>query len=477
MPSALLFVLALTLGADSAGTLTLAPCEDPALAGGKCGTYTVWEDRAARSGRTIALRLVVLPATEPDLRVPDPLFVLAGGPGQGAAELAPALAGRWSRVHRRRDLVFVDQRGTGASNPLRCEPPVGVDTLAWLLRSQFDVEMIRQCRPGLERRADLVHYTTPIAMDDLDEVRGALGYDRINLVGGSYGSRAALVYARQHPARVRTLLLESVASVDMRIPLTFARDAQLAFAGLARDCRADSACAHAYPDPERDLARTLARFDSGPVRVPLASARTGGTVVVPVERGWLAETLRYLLYAPETAALVPKYLRAAAGGDLEPLVAFGLRQRFALWQQLSLGVMLTVTCAEDIPFISDAEARRWSAGTYLGDTRIAQQRRACAEWPRASLPRGYGRAVRSDAPALLVAGEFDPATSALIAHAVGRHLSRGRVVVVPHGGHSGLGLVNAGCIDRIEEEFLDSGSADDLDDWCLRDVRRPAFAR
>ena len=470
-------LLALATAADSAGTLTLAPCVEPALAGGRCGTYTVWENRAAQGGRTIALRLVVLPASEPDARVPDPLFVLAGGPGQGAAELAPALAERWSRVRRRRDLVFVDQRGTGASNPLRCEPPVGLDTLSWLLRSQFDVEMIRQCRPGLERRADLVQYTTPIAMDDLDEIRGALGYDRVNLVGGSYGSRAALVYARQHPARVRTLLLESVASVDMRIPLTFARDAQLAFAGLARDCRADSACARAFPDPERDLERVLARFDSGPARVSLTSARTGGTVEVTVERGWVAEAIRYLLYNPENAALLPGYLRSAADGDLVPLVAFGLQQRFALWQQLSLGVMLTVTCAEDLPFITDAEARRWSAGTYLGDHRIVQQRRACAAWPRAALPRDYGRPVKSDAPALLVAGEFDPATSALIAHAVARHLPRGRVVVVPHAGHSTYGLVNASCVDRIEEEFLDSGSADELDDWCLRDVRRPAFAR
>ena len=472
LPAAFALLLAV---ADSAGTLSLQPCLDPALAGGRCGTYTVWENRLTRRGRTIPLQVVVLGANGPEPPQPDALFVLAGGPGQGAAELAPVLAERWAFVRRTRDVVFVDQRGTGASNGLRCDPPVGVDTLAWLMREMVDLETIRQCRPGLERRADLTQYTTAIAMDDLDELRAALGYERINLQGGSYGTRAALVYARQHPTHVRTVLLESVASVDMKLPLTFGRDAQLALAGLARDCQSDEACARAFPDPEADLARALRRFDGGPLHVTMTRPNGMPTDLV-LERGWFAEALRYALYTPETASRLPLYLHRAADGDFEPIVRFGLANRAGLWQQISLGMFLTVTCAEDIPFISDADVPRWSSHTWLGDYRIAQQRRACREWPRAPLPAGYRDPVRSSVPVLLVAGEFDPATSSLLAHQVARTLSRGRVLVVPHAGHNGSGLVNAGCVSRLEDTFIERGSSEELDDWCLRDVRRPPFA-
>src|ERR1043166_848090 len=187
-----------------------------------CGTLSVYENRQARSGRRINLTVVLLPALSADSR-PDPLFFLAGGPGQGAAKMAPLVRQALRSVQRERDLVLVDQRGTGTSNPLDCRNDN--DSLRAINESdEVALDRLRRCLAGYD--ADVRLYTTPIAMDDLDDVRAYLGYERINLYGGSYGTRAALVYLRQHADRVRSVVLDRVAPTARALPLFTARDAQ-----------------------------------------------------------------------------------------------------------------------------------------------------------------------------------------------------------------------------------------------------------
>ena len=164
-----------------------------------CGTLKVYENRATKQGRQIDLNIVVLPALRSDAQ-PDPLFFLAGGPGQGAAKLAKVVRTIFQRVQNDRDIVLVDQRGTGKSNPLDCNSDD--DSLqAFMETNEQMLERLKACQAKYD--ADLTLYTTPIAMDDLDDVRAFLGYDKINVYGGSYGTRAALVYMRQHGDRVR----------------------------------------------------------------------------------------------------------------------------------------------------------------------------------------------------------------------------------------------------------------------------------
>jgi pimeloyl-ACP methyl ester carboxylesterase len=202
-----------------------------------CGTLKVYESRATKQGRQIDLNIVVLPALRSDAQ-PDPLFFLAGGPGQGAAQLAKLVRDIFRRVQSDRDIVLVDQRGTGKSNPLNCLDDD--DSLQSLMETpEQALEKLKACQAKYD--ADLTLYTTPIAMDDLDDVRAFLGYERINVYGGSYGTRAALVYMRQHGERVRTAILDGVAPPNMRLPLYFPRDTQRAFELLARDCAADRA--------------------------------------------------------------------------------------------------------------------------------------------------------------------------------------------------------------------------------------------
>ena len=225
----------------------------------RCGSLTVFEDRATGAGRTIDLTIVVIPAVSGS-HEPDPLFFLAGGPGQAATDVADTVLARLAEVRRSRDIVFVDQRGTGGSGRMSCALfERGPDEEASSESLQFDafpLDDLRDCLAEVESVADPRHYTTPVAMDDLDDVRAALGYETINLYGGSYGTRAGLIYMRRHPERVRTAVLDGLAPVSMRLPSSMDADAQRALDRLFADCAADPGCREAFPDlPETALGR------------------------------------------------------------------------------------------------------------------------------------------------------------------------------------------------------------------------------
>lgn len=471
---AALFAPSAAMAQEATLRLELSPCKLPDPAGeARCGTYSVFENRKKRSGRKIDLKVVVLPATGSD-RAPDPIFMIAGGPGQGAATIAPQLAGILAPHRTRRDIVLVDQRGTGASNPLQCGPPSGEEPARSLTRLMFDPEILKACRERLSERADLTQYTTVPAVEDLDEVRATLGYDKVNVMGGSYGSRVALVYLRQHPERVRSAVAWSIAPTNMANPLPFAQNAQRALEGVLADCEADADCRAAFPKVREQFRQVMARLKSGPVTVK-APDPEGKEMSVTVDRGWIAEALRYVLYSEERARYLPRMIDRAAGGDFGSIVRAGLQSRAGFAQGLTQGMLMSVVCSEDIPLIRPEDIKKATEGTFLGDYRVRQQMEACRVWPRAPMPPGYAEDVRSDRPVLLLSGEFDPATSPRGAESAIRGLSRARHLVIPDSGH-GWGPDSTACVDRIVGDFLDAADASKLDASCLSKVRRGPFA-
>src|SRR5688572_27178771 len=262
--------------------LTLRPCLadlPAALAGARCGTMSVYENRAAGTGRKIDLRVMVLPATGPN-RAPDPVFFIAGGPGSSIVNEAGGVARDPSRLRERRDLVLVDQHGTGGSSPINCRfygPP---DSLQSFLGDFMPPEAVRRCRAMFERERDLTQYTTTVAVGDLDEVRAALGAERINLSGGSYGTRAAQEYMRRYPTRVRTAALYGLAPPSLAMPQQFARDAQAALDAVIGDCAADDACRTAFPRLADEVSTVLARLRREPARVTVHHPPAGRPVTV-----------------------------------------------------------------------------------------------------------------------------------------------------------------------------------------------------
>ena len=432
-----------------------------------CGTFEVYEDREAASGRKIPLKIVVLPALGNEPK-PDPLFFLAGGPGGGAADMASGIKPAFARIQSERDIVLVDQRGTGDSNPLKCE--LDEDSLEELSKAdEMPLDELRACLEGYDADAKL--YTTSIAMDDLDDVRQFLGYGAINVYGGSYGTRAALVYLRRHEEHVRTVVLDGVAPPDMRLPLYMPRDGQRALDLLIADCEADAACKERFPDFGRNVASVFERLDAEPQVVQLVHPRTGEAAEVTVKRELVASIVMSALYSPLLSSLLPNLLERAGAGDFQGLVALASIGEQAA-EHMSQGMFFSVVCSKDAPRITPEQIERESAGTFLGGRSSEMRFEPCEFWPKGEVTQEYYEPVVADAPVLILSGKLDPVTPPVWGERVLEHLPNARHIVVPGTGHGTLGQ---GCVSRLVREFLDNANAGELDAGCVEQVRRPPF--
>src|SRR5438477_5515622 len=294
--------------------IALAPCRLKGSAyRAQCGTLRVPEDRSNPGKREIDLKIAVIPALA-RAADPDPLFLLAGGPGQAATEAFGPLLGTFERIHRSRDLVLVDQRGTGSSHPLRCDLNDPSAPLAARMAGDSLAETrFRKCLAGYD--ADPRFYTTSIAMQDLDEVRRALGYGQIDLWGGSYGTRAALVYLREHGEQVRAAILDGVAPFALKLPVTFAADAQRSMDLLFQHCAAEKSCNAAFPDLQKRFQDLLADLAKHPARAHVQDPLTGAPADVTISRDLFAAGLPGVLYQQDFASLAPLIVARAASGD------------------------------------------------------------------------------------------------------------------------------------------------------------------
>ncbi|HTM03535.1 MAG TPA: alpha/beta hydrolase [Vicinamibacterales bacterium] len=430
-----------------------------------CGTMRVYENRATRTGRRIALRIIVLPAVAPGHT--DPLFFLAGGPGQGAAALASQLRDLFSPVQKSRDIVLVDQRGTGKSHPLDCRS--NEESLRGLMESEAAVlTRLRGCLAGYD--ADVRLYTTPIAMDDLDDVRVWLGYDRINLYGGSYGTRAGLVYLRRHESHVRTLVLDGVAPTDMRLPLFVARDAQRSLDAWLNRCDADASCRAVYPGMPARVRALLQRLDAAPVHVRMVHPRTGVAEDTQIDARIVASILFGALYSPVTASLLPTLIDHAEHDDFQSLLALGMADDAS--ENMSVGMQLSVICSEDAPRVTRADLQRETSDKVFGGLLFADQVDACDFWPKGTIDASYYDPVTSDVPALVLSGEFDPITPPVWGQEVASHLRHSRHFTAASTGH---GVIGTPCGVHLIAQFIEDASADRLDPTCLQQVKAPPF--
>jgi pimeloyl-ACP methyl ester carboxylesterase len=447
----------------------LKPCAgDDTPVDALCGTLKVFENRVTRQGRQIDLNIVLLPALRADAE-PDPLFFLAGGPGQGAAKMARSLREMFRQVLTDRDIVLVDQRGTGKSNPLNCEDDD--DSLKAFGRSEAEfTAALKKCMAGYD--ADLTQYTTAIAMDDLDDVRTYLGYDRINIYGGSYGTRAGLVYLRQHGEHVRSAVLDGVAPTNMRLPLFFPRDVQRALDRLIADCAATAACEAKYPGLNRRLPELMARLERTPATVPVVHPRTGERGTITFEARHLANILAATLYSPVASSLIPALIERAEQGDFQGLLALASIGDNGSPTNMSVGMQLSVICAEDAPRITAADMEKESTNSLFGPYVMRMQQEACTFWPRGVVPDSFAEPVTSAVPTLIMSGEIDPVTPPVWGEAISKHLSASKHIVMPGTGHTAGGT---GCGLRIIRNFLAKGDTEGLDTSCMAAMKRPPF--
>ena len=470
----LLFALVLACSAAACHRATQGPLDrlhPCAIAEGPpdayCGTYQVFENRAAKSGRTIDLKIVVAPALRRDPK-PDPIFVFEGGPGGGAATLAAQRIPMFRRFQTDRDVVLVDQRGTGGSNPLDCEPD---DAEAEDLRTidEYPVGRFRACLAEL--KADAALYTTSIAMDDVDEVRAWLGYGPINLWGGSYGTRAALVFLKQHEASVRSVVIDGVAPPDMRIPLYMARDSQRALDRLLDDCEKDGAgCGKAYPHLRATVDALWTTLAARPT-VTFPHPRTAKPTTVTMSQRLIASIVFQSLYTPELSALLPQLLTDASRGHFEGLLTLAFSTDLPKGA-MSAGMFLSVVCAEDMPRISPEDIARETAGRFIGTAMFETQVKPCEFWPKGTVADEFYAPVSSSRPVLIFSGENDPVTPPVWGEHVHETLPNSRHIVVPGAGHITL---MRGCVPELVGAFLNEPDPSKVDAACVGAQTRPPF--
>jgi pimeloyl-ACP methyl ester carboxylesterase len=465
---------AVSLGAQEAwvqGRVELRPCQLPLYEGEAwCGDYEVWEDREVEAGRRIALRVGVLRAESPE-PLADPVFIFNGGPGGAATELAAYVADDLREVRGRRHIVMVDRRGTGESNGLDCPEITGGHDLQRYFTDRGS-EALARCRTILEERADLRLYTTPIAMDDIDEVREAMGYERINLWGGSYGSREALVFLRRHPERVRSAIIWAVIPPHRNSLAGAGRHAQQAMDRLLDDCAADDACRAAYPNLRQELEEVLHRLDEAPARFVNSDSRLGDPDTITVTRDQIGATLRFMLVSQGGASQIPAFVHAAYRGDFGPLGERALLQRRLSPTAFSRGLFLSVICAEEVVRLPKEELSEMFAGTFWGEPWVRGIVDDCSCWPKGELPSGYFEPVTGTTPVVVQHGWLDPITPPAWADELTHYLPNARVMVIREGHHNfGYG----DCGRRQVAQFIGGLDPWSLDESCTVEMKRPPF--
>ena len=458
------------------GGLAFEPC---ALAAAQltpveaqCATVEVPEDHADPQGRRIELAVAWIPAGGEG--EPDPVFMIAGGPGQSALESYPMLHQAFRDARRNRHVLLVDARGTGGSHPLACKDEAGEN--AFVDEDDASPEAARafaeRCLDQLDDASDPRFYTTTDHVQDLEYVRGLIGAPQVNLIGISYGTRVAQQYAKRYPEATRTVTLDSVVPNDLALGGEHARNLEGALQEQFARCRADTACRANLGDPAENLAKVRAALEAGnlaPVR--FRDPVTGAWRSEAPGYGDLAILLRMYAYQPAAAATLPLLLSEAAKGNYEPLLAQSRMLVDNVSDTIMHGMQLSVLCTEDYPeLVADPE----DADTVLGTQLVDFSRAQCEVWPKGERPADFREPLTGDVPVLAISGELDPVTPPRYGEAVIEPLPNGRHLVLAGQGHN---VIGAGCMPALFAQFLETADAGALDADCLSRLRAtPPFA-
>lgn len=456
--------------AEAARELGFETCElvvpgTPLSTVAQCGWLSRAENPAEPDGRRIDIRVARVPARGRTSE-PDPLVFFAGGPGQAATESWPMLAYPLRKVGENRDILLVDQRGTGESNPLKC-PEIELEKA---LAADWD-ELERSTRGCLESLdGDPRWYTTTIAMHDVDAARAALGYEKVNLFGGSYGTRAAQVYLRLFPDRVRTVVLDGVVPQSLALGTEHAEKLDQAIRRVLAACDADSDCGEAFPETGPKLTDLLRSLQEQPEPVTVAHPTTGQPFSLTFDRNVLASALRFLTYSSDTQAMLPLLIHEAwQDRRYDRLASQMLIVTSGLQQSISQGMELSVMCAEDYPwFPREAPENDYLMGNLMHQAVTLQ----CGIWPQGPVPDGFHEPVTGDLPVLLLSGELDPVTPPEYADEVAAHFDHAMHLVAPGQGHI---VTTRGCMGELVSQFISEGDFANLDTACIAQMEHTPY--
>ena len=461
---------------DTAASI-LKPCpgfvetgKPPLVYGAECGELSVKQNPADPNSENINIAILRVPAISP---VPDadPLFLIQGGPGGSSIEMASQIHGFFADVRKNRDLIFVDQRGTGKSNALRCEQLTAADlTLPEAMQTEKYLELMKSCAEKYQHNSPF--YTTEYAVRDLDAVRIALGYEKINLWGGSYGTRVALEYARRYPQQARTMILDGVAPVNIALPKYFARDAMAALVAVNNECLAQTDCATTFGDIVQKAETVLQRLDDlqskgEPLQINYEHPRNQQTESLTLTPRIFSSLIFMSLYSRDLTVLLPRAISFSEKGDYRLIAALSaLSSEQAQLMNIAEGMRYSVICNEDWRLLSSTDIEQ--SAPFFGFSFVSDMQSVCALWPKAELPQDYWQPIISAVPALLLSGKHDPVTPEVWAQSVAAHLSNATSLSADGGNHS---ISTEGCVPQLIAQFIERASMQDVKADCVDKIK------
>lgn len=408
----------------------------------------------------------------------DAFTLIAGGPGQSAIESYPAVAFAFRHILRTRDLILIDQRGTGNSSPLNCPQQDESTTLDAGLDLKSDPQEIAQhastCLQSLD--ADPQWFTTSVAVQDLENVRTQLGISEWNLYGISYGTRVATHYLRRYPEAVRTVILDAVVPPEVSLGPDIAALAQDALEHIFARCEADNGCNAAFGNLTESTLMLLEELESNPRSITYEDVATGQLTSRDFTAEHLAVTLRLLSYSSQTAAILPSMLfEAINNNNLAPLARQADMQSSSLGNSMSTGMHHAVICTEDVPFFTtntDTSASEPVRRSYLGTAVISAIEATCSAWPPGIIDDDFKQPLISDKPVLVLSGGADPITPPAYGEQLVSTLNNAKHIVNEAQGHMQAPF---GCMPILMAQFVDMAEASALQTDCLERLQPTPF--
>ncbi|HET9032675.1 MAG TPA: alpha/beta hydrolase [Dokdonella sp.] len=446
------------------GTLDFKPCElkrehSAATTKAWCSPFQVPENRADKNSRKLDLKFALIPSSQ--AADDDFIVYLAGGPGQSAVDTWPQMADALGPARKHRHVLLLDQRGTGASNPLKCKRE-DEDSLPFNL--ERTAASTRQCLQEVSAHADPRFYTTTDAVEDLEALRQALGAPKFDLVGVSYGTRVAQQYLKRHPDGVRSIVLDSVAPNELVLGAEFARNLDDALKAQFAKCAKQADCAKTFPDPYADLFKLRKALTDSPRKVSYADPVSFEQKTETLNGDSMVGLVRMFAYAPETAALLPHTIEQSLAGNDAPLLGqIGILSQ-GIEDLVGSGLQLSVICSEDADRLQPNKA---DVDTLLGDRMVTVLKAQCEIWPHGEKPADFNEPVKGDTPILVLEGELDPVTPPRYGEQVMKHLDNAKLIVAKGQGHN---VIGRGCMPKLVSEFMDTLAPKALDAACVDEL-------
>lgn len=432
----------------------------------ECGIVQVPENYEKPEGKQIGVHYAVLPAIQEGAK-PDPMLILAGGPGQAATELAPMISRMFDKVRQKRDILLIDQRGTGKSHPLECD----ISRPDELIRSDDDQDLAELTEDCLQKYSDTdtTQYHTVNAVKDFERVREHLGVQQLNLYGGSYGTRVGLTYLREAPESVRTATLDAVAPPQVVIG-PFGQHGAQAFDAMLKNCEEQAACQEQFPNLEQDYFDVMSALEKQDVLLDTHDPLSFEPITINLTPGRFSSIVRMALYHPNTRQLLPYAIHSASEKNYKAVL--GLMGGTMSQSNIYLGLMLSVVCSEDLPRATEQmlaeDGDNQFIGARTGDAFIDM----CRGWKSAPVPSYWADPVVSDKPVLLLSGELDPVTPPSWGELAAKTLPNSKHLVAPNASHT---IASHTCANRLIAEFIESANVNTLDGSCLQEQRLKPF--